>query len=250
MIDGALHPSPPCHKEPVLSASSTLRRVPRAAVLGARRFGRALIDPDALLYMTWIVAGCLIFWFAGFTAGTVYVLAGVTVMFVLMCSVAAFLPPAPRLRKRSLLNVRLFELLKLASGAALFGAAAAYSGAVGSLVSDLPEEDRLAPETIWIIILPILFIATVIGGAYVGVRMAVDLRTAGERRILLALGRARSHFFRPQHRIRPLVSWLAHLAVSASRGGAFVIVGALSPFAAWTGVYLFLQHFFPDFPLL
>lgn len=207
-----------------------------------RKIANYLLSPDKGLSWTWVIlffAGSLIFhsriWFA-------MVLAGPTFILLLMLGVAAYLPPTKPLREFSVLAARVADLGKVISSAALFGAAAAYGGAIGTFMSKMPIEEVMAPTTMWGTVWPILMVAVMFGSVVVGVRLGWDFRRSSRRSILVALGRLRSRIFSPASRQHPIFNWVASLVITASRSGLLMFIGYLSPIIIFIDIQLALDY--------
>lgn len=201
-----------------------------------------LFAPEAGLLFTWfalvIVAGLV----AGPTAAGLLMMGGMTLVLVLMLAVAAYMPPTKPFRELSALAARVADLARVASGAALFGAAAAYSGVVGSMMSRMPLDEAMSPAVLWAIVWPILMVATLFGASVVGVRLGWDFRITGHRARLLALGRLRSWLPDASMRRHFVTDWLASIVVTGSRTGAFMFVGYLAPVIIVWDVYLGIEY--------
>jgi len=201
-----------------------------------------LFAPEAGLLFTWIalviVAGLVV----GPTAASLLMMGGMTLVLVLMLAVAAYMPPTKPFREVSALAARVADLARVASGAALFGAAAAYSGFVGSMMSRMPLDEAMSPAVIWGIVWPILMVATMFGASVVGVRLGWDFRRSGHRARLLALGRLRSWLPDASMRRHFVIDWLASIVVTGSRTGAFMFVGYFAPVIIVGDVYLGIEY--------
>lgn len=201
-----------------------------------------LFAPEAGLLFTWIalviVAGLVV----GPKAASLLMMGGMTLVLVLMLTVAAYMPPTKPFREMSALAARVADLTKVASGAALFGAAAAYSGVVGSMMSRMPLDEAMSPAVIWGIVWPILMVATMLGASVAGFRLGWDFQRSGHRARLLALGRLRSWLPDASMRRHFVTVWLASIVVTGSRTGAFMVVGYLAPVIIVWDVYLGMEY--------
>lgn len=201
-----------------------------------------LFAPEAGLLFTWIalviVAGLAV----DPTAASLLMTGGMTLVLMLMLAVAAYMPPTKPFREVSALAARIADLARVASGAALFGAAAAYGGVVGSMMSRMPLDEAMSPAVIWGIVWPILMVATTLGASVVGVRLGWDFRRSGHRARLLALGRLRSWLPDASMRRHFVIDWLASIVVTGSRTGAFMFVGYLAPVIIVADVYLVIAY--------
>ena len=201
-----------------------------------------LFAPEAGLIFTGIalviVAGLVV----GPTAASLLMMGGMTLVLVLMLAVAAYMPPTKPFREVSALAARVADLARVASGAALFAAAAAYSGVVGSMMSRMPLDEAMSPAVIWGIVWPILMVATMFGASVVGVRLGWDFRRSSHRARLLALGRLRSWLPDASMRRHFVTDWLASIVVTGSRTGAFMFVGYLAPVIIVGDVYLGIEY--------
>lgn len=201
-----------------------------------------LLAPEEGLFFTWITLVIIAGLAVGPTAGSVLLMGGLTLLLALMLAVAAYMPPTKPLREVSALAARVADLARVASGAALFGAAAAYSGVVGSMMSRMSLEDAMSPVAIWGIVWPILIVATMFGASVVGVRLGWDFRRSGHRARLLAIGRLRSWLPDASMRRHFVIDWLAGIVVTGSRTGAFMFVGYLAPVIIVADVYLVIGY--------
>lgn len=204
---------------------------PRYTHMGSAlaRVAFLLFAPEAGLLFTWfalvIVAGFAV----GPIAAGLLTVGGLTFVLVLMCAVAAYMPPTKPFREVSALAARVADLARVASGAALFGAAAAYSGVVGSMMSRMPLDEAMSPAVIWEIVWPIVMVATLFGASVVGIRLGWDFRRSDHRARLLALGRLRAWLPDASMRRHFVIHWLANVVITGSRTGAFMFVGYLAP---------------------
>lgn len=201
-----------------------------------------LFAPEAGLFFTWIalmiVAG-LVF---DLTAAILLMMGGLTLVLVLMLAVAAYIPPTKPFRELSALTARIADLARVVSGAALFGAAAAYSGVVGSIMSRMSLDEAMSPAVIWGIIWPILLVAAMLGASVVGMRLGWDFLRCGHRARLLALGGLRSWIPDTSMRRHLVTDWLASIVVTGSRTGWFVCVGGLAPVIVVGDVCLSIEY--------
>ena len=187
------------------------------------------LDPKAGLVFTWLalvgIAGLAI----GLTAAVFLIFAGLTLVLVLMLAVAAYMPPTKPFREVSALAARVADLVKVMSGAALFGAAAAYSGIVGTMVSKMSLDDAMSPDVIWTIVWPIVVGASGVGAFVVGARLGWDFQRSDHRTLLLALDKLRLWLPNDSTKRHFVTNWLASIVITGSRGGTFMFVGLLAP---------------------
>lgn len=193
------------------------------------RVTRVLLAPGAGLIVTWFVLNVTTAAIFGPKAGELTMMGGLTGALALMIVVAAYMPPSRPFREISALTARIVDLVKVVTGAALFGAAAAYGGAVSACMSRLPIGETLSVNVMWGVTSPILAVATVLGASVVGLRLGWDFRRAGHRGRLVALARLRSRLPAPRLRRNPLTAWLAGVVVAGSRSGVFMLVGYFTP---------------------
>lgn len=206
------------------------------------RVAFVLFAPTSGLVVTWFALTLVVGATFGSLAGRTLLMVGPTLVLMLMLAVAAYMPPTKPFREVSTLAARVADLVKVASGAALFGAAAAYSGGVGSIMSRMPMDEVLSPAVVWDIIWPILLAATMIGASVVGVRLGWDFRRSGHRARLLALGRLRSWLPDLRMKRHPVIDWFASIVVTGSHSGAFMLVGYFAPVIILGDVYLVMEY--------
>lgn len=197
-----------------------------------------LFAPEAGLFVTWIALVIIVLLAAGSVAAGFLLMGGLTLVLALMLAVAAYLPPTKPFREMSTLAARIVDVVNVATGAALFGTSAAYSGVVGSVMSKMTLEEAMSPVIIWEFVWPILMVATIFGASIVGVRLGCDFWRSGHRARLLALGRLRSCLPDAQMRRHFVTDWLASIVVTGSSTGAFVFLGYLAPVIIVGDVYL------------
>lgn len=202
------------------------------------RIAFVLFAPGAGLLFTWVVLVIVAGVVAGPAAAVLLIMVGLTLLLVLMLAVAAYIPPTKPFRELSALTARVADLMRVASGAALFGAAAAYSGVIGSMMSRMRLDEVVSPTVVWGIVWPILMVSTMLGASVVGVRLGWDLRRSDHRTLLLALGRLRSQL--PGASMKPhwFVNWLASIVIVGGHTGIFMFVGYLSPVIIVADAYL------------
>lgn len=201
-----------------------------------------LFAPEAGLLVTWIALVIIAAFVLGPLSAVLLLMGGMTLALVLMLAVAAYMPPTKPFREISTLAARVADLAKVVSGAALFGAAAAYSGVVGTMMSGMTHVEVTSPTVIWEIVKPIIMVATVFGSAVLGVRLGWDFRCSGHRKRLLALSRLRSWLPSASLRRHAVTKWLAGIVVTGSRTGAFMAVGYFTPVIIVCDVYLVIEY--------
>lgn len=211
-------------------------------VSALRRLTRALFAPGAGLILTWlaltIAAGVVL----GPVAANTVMMGGFTFILLLMLAVAACMPPTKPFRELSALAARTADLIKVSSGAALFGAAAAYGGIVGAVMSRMPLEEMMSPYVIWSFIWPVLLVASMFGASVVGLRLGWDFRFSRHRARLVALGKLRSVLPARMTERRLVTNWAAHVFVVASRSGFLMVVGYLTPLIITGDVFLGIEY--------
>lgn len=206
-----------------------------------RRVTHAMFAPESGLTFTWValmIASSAMF---GPLAASIVLMGGLTVILLMMASVAAYMPPTRPFRELSALTARTADLIKVSSGAALFGAAAAYGGIVGELMSRMTPEEMSSPHVVWGVTWPVLLSATTIGASVVGVRLGWDFRFSRHRVRLVALGKLRSWVPSWLKERAPITGWLAHVFLVSSRSGVLMIVGYLTPVIVAGDIYLGIE---------
>jgi len=209
--------------------SSWLSTVGTALGLVSRRPLIFLVAPDGGLLFTWVVVTVLALAAGGPLVGGSVLMGGLTLVFLLMLAAAAYMPPSRPFRELSALTARVADMVKVVTGAALFGAAAAYGGVVGAMMSAMPLNQTVSAALTWSIVWPVLATASIVGASVVGIRLGWDFFRSDHRTRLLALGRLRSHIPDRVARRCRFVRWLAAIATTGSRTGAFMIIGYMAP---------------------
>lgn len=203
-----------------------------------------MLSPDKGLLLSWIVSFIVGLFLLDPQIWIAINFVGLTFIIFLMLAVAAYLPPVKPLREISVLAARAGDLVRAIFGAALFGAAAAYGGAVGAIMSKMPIEEVMTPETMWAIIWPILAVAIMFGSIVVGVRLGWDFRRSASQSIVVALERLKVGPMRLVGCSDPIFfKWIANLVIIGSRSGAFMFMGYISPVVLLGDIYFIINYF-------
>ncbi|MFJ6533099.1 hypothetical protein [Microbacterium sp. NPDC091662] len=224
-----------------MTATMTVGR-PMPARLRVLRLLQATFAPDRGLLAAWFAVSLLsTIGFGPLIGGTV-IGGTLTVLLLLMLAVAAYLPPTGPLRESSALAARVADLLKVAGGALLFGAAATYGVWANTVLSAQSPGEQFSLASIWSLTWPILTISLAFGSIVVGWRLGWDFRHSTNRSRLVAIGKVRSWL--PDYRSRKgiLVTWLASVALVTARSGGLMWLGPFIPWVVAWDVYLASEY--------
>ena len=204
-----------------------------------------LITPGLGLLITWLIAG-LVLLNANPTAGYIFLLAGVTLLLVLMLVIAAFLPPARPWRETSALGARIFELAKLLTGAALFGAAAVYGVFVSASMNKMPAKDAFSLENAGQFVWPIVSPTLIVGSVFIGVRLGWDFYRSSPETRQKALHQAlqKLNLLLPESLGKEnfLFLWISQLITVCSRNGLFIGIGYAAPVVVYFDIHFITEH--------
>lgn len=206
------------------------------AVLGA------MLAPDRGLLATWLAVSVLSTLAFGPLVGGTIIGGSLTVLLVLMLAVAAYLPPTGPLRDLSALAARVSDLLKVASGALLFGAAATYGVWANTMLSSQPPGEQFSVDSVWNLTWPILTVSLTFGSIVVGWRLGWDFRRSTNRSRLVAIGKVRSWLPNYRSQKGTCVTWLASIVLVSGRSGGLMLLGPLIPWVAAWDFYLASEY--------
>ncbi|ALG27819.1 hypothetical protein AOZ07_01590 [Glutamicibacter halophytocola] len=202
-----------------------------------------LITPGWGLFISWFIVWVISANISNLL-GSAVLFGSFALLLALMFSIGAYIPPAKPLKEISALGARISELLKVVSGAALFGSAAAYGGIVSLSLSKMSEKQAISVETTWGIIEPIVTASFLLGATIVGTRLGWDLLRTPWQVQQDSLHRLKVRLF-PDGNQGVFLSWVSRLVLLCGRRGIFMIVGFCAPVVIYLGLLFLLENYPP-----